>query len=216
MSGAKRPHSELTELLIAHGVYDAETRAGALLSEVKRGALGEGHTPRDVAEAARIAIDQLDAMSRTAADLTPGLILAALRGPRREPARPAHESCLGCEDGVVRMMAWRDGFVDAFACDCPAGRDRVPPLRAAIDVMASGSHADAHPVRLECWDFARRRTDDASLRHVVDDLFGDLRHLRPAPVRAVLGAIPSGEWPGGIVAMVEAEQARRDARVAAV
>ena len=207
--------SELAEVLTAHGVYAADDRAKAIISEVRPKA--KGKTPKDVADAARLCIERLEAMGRGAGEITPGLILAALGAGRRTAEAPRPDACLGCVGGVVYLMAWRDGLVSAFACDCDAGRARTPPLTPALQVADNGTHADAHPVRLVCYDFARGRSDDSERRRMVDDLFGALRPYRPGPVLAVLRRVGQGEWVeiADLVARVETRQVEADGRRAA-
>lgn len=207
--------ASLTDLLTAHNVYQPADRARALGAEIKRSLGGREVTRGQVVDAARVCIEQLDRMGRAAGDITPGLILAALGAGRQGPSTTRPTACLGCEDGVIRLMAWRDGLVTAYACDCDAGRSRVPTLAPALQVAERGTHADAHPVRLLCYDFARPRTDEASLRYVVDELFGWSRHYRPGAVLAAFRSVGVGEWPADMEARVSAQQARLDARRAA-
>jgi hypothetical protein len=209
MRTSRTDRGTLAALLLAHGVFDADGRAAALTVEVRDRA--KGRTPREVTEAARIAIDQLDRQGRSAGDITPGLILAALGGRHEAQSSVPAESCLGCDAGVVRLMDWKDGNVVAFACDCPAGRERTPPLTPALQAQQGGRYADADPVRLACWDFTRGRTDEHSRRHVVEDLYGVLRHYRLAAVKAAMREVPAGQWADDFPTRAQAHQQRLDA-----
>ena len=195
--------------LQAEGVYDAKGRAGPFAKEIEAELRKRGtpHGKDDLDAGFRRAFVRLRDSGDSPSMLTPRMVLDAMARPREHDA-PG--DCMGCEQGVLRMMDWSDGAIVAFACDCAEGQARRPALTSARS--AWGRCVTEHPCLTICYDFAKTRANREERRGAVEQLFEVVRLHRPSAVRKALAEEGPGVWPNfaALLDRIEAHTAGLD------